>query len=396
MRASIHYNLWQVAAANLGRNPAKTVAVWVPLLIAVTVFASLSFVRDGMLQDALLATDGMPDLTVQAMIGGRAERLPMALPEKVARLENVARVAPRVWGYVPVTVAGDTFTYTLMGLDVRAMPRPDDVGLAIESGRFLNKGDTDGAVIGKAVAESLNVAVGDTLTLKDGLGNSGRFKIVGLFTRDVQIYAADLIIVPVRAARTFFGYGDGEATDLCVYLADPADAGLVAAGIQKLAKGTRVLGKDAVKSIVQQVYGTRAGVFQAMWIILLLTVMLTAWAEASGTDTRLKREIGILKATGWSTTNIIEMKVFENVIISTTATLGGLLLALGYLLAGAPGIKAYFLGWAVIFPDMQIPIQVTATTVGLIAAVGIFPFLVATIIPAWAAGIIDPDEAMRG
>lgn len=396
MRWSIHVNLWHFAAENLWRRPAKTVAVLVPLLIAVTVFSALSFMQDGMLMDALLATDVMPDLTVQAMIGGRPERLPVAMGERVARLENVDRVAPRVWGYVPITIGGGVFTYTLMGIDLRNMPSPDAIGLAIESGRFLNKGDTNGAVVGKAVAEGLNVAVGDALILKDELGNAGRFRVVGLFTSDVQILAADLIVVPLQTAREFFGYRDEEATDLCVYLTDPSDTGLVAAGIQALTKGTRVLGKDAIKNVARQAYGSRAGVFQAMWIILLLTVMMAAWAEAGGTNVSLNREIGILKATGWSTTNIIEMKVFENVIVAGVATLGGMLLGLGYLLVGAPGIKNYFLGWAVIYPDMEIPVRVTAATVGLIAAIGIFPFLVATIVPAWAAGIVDPDEAIRG
>ena len=63
---------------------------------------------------------------------------------------------------------------------------------------------------------------------------------------------------------------------------------------------------------------------------------------------------------------------------------------------GAPGIRSYFLGWAVIYPDMEIPLHVSALTVGLIGAVGILPLLVATVIPAWAAGVTDPDEAMRG
>ena len=37
-----------------------------------------------------------------------------------------------------------------------------------------------------------------------------------------------------------------------------------------------------------------------------------------------------------------------------------------------------------------------AATISTILVIGIFPLLVATIIPAWMAGIVDPDEAMRG
>jgi lipoprotein-releasing system permease protein len=396
MNLPAHVNLWNSAAANLWRRPGKTLATIIPLFVAVTVFSSLSFVRDGMLQDALQSADVMPDLTVQSMIGGRPDRVDAALAERITRMDGVARVAPRVWGYVPLKVGGATFTYVLMGIDIKEMPQADTIGLAIASGRFLKPNDIDKAVIGKAVAEGLNVAVGDELKLKDELGNTASLKVAGLFTSDVQIHAADLIIVPIQAARAFFGYRDNEATDLCVYLAEPAAAAAVAAEIQSSAKGTRVLSKDAVRDIARQSYGNRAGVFQLLWMVLLLTAMLVAWAEASSTNLRLNREIGILKATGWSTSNVIEMRLFESAIVACVATLGGMLLGLAYVAAGAPGIKSYFLGWAVIYPSMEIPMLVTAATVALIAAIGIFPLLVATVIPAWAAGIVDPDEAMRG
>jgi len=393
---SMHLNLWNVAAENLWRHRRKTIAIFVPLMLAVTAFSAMSFIRDGMLKDALLATEILPDITVQAMIGGRAERLSVELGEHILKMKNVARAAPRVWGYAPVRIGGDIFTYTLMGIDSGKMPGPGKIGLTIAHGRFLDTNDLDCAVIGKAVADHFHVAVGDGLDFGDELGNRGNFKIVGLFADDVQIYAADLIIVPIRTARKFFGYSDNEATDLCVYLSDPSDTDAVCADIRSSIKGSRVLDKKSVGDTAKQVYGSRAGVFQLMWIILLLAAMLTAWTEASSANLHITHEIGVLKATGWSTMNVIEMKVFENVIIAGTATMGGMLLGLLYLLAGAPGIKEYFLGWAVIYPDMKIPVHVCADTVGLILAIGFFPLLVATIIPAWAAGTIDPDEAIRG
>jgi lipoprotein-releasing system permease protein len=396
MRWYVHVNLWHAAAGNVWRHKGKTLATFVPLLVVVTVFAALSFVRDGMAKDALLAADALPDLTVQRMIGGRPDRLSTAMVDRISRVEGVDRAAPRVWGYAPVQIGGGAFTYTLIGIDTRRMPKPDAIGLSIERGRFLNKADTNGAVLGKVVAEGLNTSVGDDLILKDDLGNSTRFRVVGLFTSDVQIHVADWIVVPVQAAREFFGYRDDEATDLCVYLTDPSAADSVATAILASIKGVRVLSREAIKDIAQQVYGSRAGVFQLLWIILLLTVMLVAWAEAGSVSLSMSREIGILKATGWSTANVIEMKVFENVMIAGCATLGGMLLGFVYLLAGAPGIKSYFLGWAVIYPDMEIPIQITLATVATIVAIGIFPLLVATIVPAWLAGVVDPDEAMRG
>lgn len=396
MNAAVHLDLWHVAAGNLWRRRGRTVATFVPLLTAMTMFAALSFVRDGMLQDALRSADAMPDLTVQTLIGGRPDRVPLSLRTRIAGIRDVARVAPRVWGYVPLQIGGGGFTYVLMGIDVPAMPHPEAMGLAIETGRFLVPGDTASAVVGKTVAEGLDVVVGEELVLTDDMGNTGRLRIVGTFTSDVQIHAADLIVTSIDDARRFFGYREDEGTDLCVYLGDPAAAPAVAGEILEATPGARVLGRDAVKDVVRQVFNRRAGVFQVLWLVLLLTALLVAWAEASGMALRLDREIGILKATGWSTVNVIEMKAFESAIVAVAATLGGMLLGLAYLFLGAPGIKSYFLGWAVIYPDMALPMQVSVPTVASIAALGIFPLLVATVIPAWAAGIVDPDTAMRG
>ncbi|OGV41186.1 MAG: hypothetical protein A2X46_07495 [Lentisphaerae bacterium GWF2_57_35] len=396
MNWSVHANFWCAAAENVWRRRGNTLSVMAPLLLAVMVFAAFSFVQDGLVRDALRSAEVMPDLTVQRMIGGRTERVPVALGELVAGMAGVKTVAPRVWGYVPIDLGAGAFAYTLMGIDVSRMPQPEDVGLTLEQGRFLDKKDVNAVVLGKAAAEALDVRLGDELNLKDELGNAGRFQVVGLFAGDVQLHAADLMLVPIKTARNFFGYGEHEATDLCVYLTDSSQLDAAATDILAAQKGLRVLSKDSMRKIVQQVYGKRAGVFQVLWLILLLTVMLTAWAEGSRASHRTSREIGILKATGWSTTNVIELKIFENVIVASAATLGGMLVAMAYLLAGAPGIKSYFLGWAVVYPDMSLPICIGAPTVGLILTVGIFPLLVATVVPAWAAGIVDPDEAMRG
>ncbi|MEI7436086.1 MAG: hypothetical protein WCL16_04680, partial [bacterium] len=137
MRWRLHVNLWHAAAESLRRHPADAAAAFVPLLVAVAVCAAFNFVRDGMLADALLATGTLPDLTVQAMLGGRPDRLSAIRAEHIAHLDGVERTAARVWGYLPINTGGLALTYTLVGLDVDRMPRPDAIGLAMAGGRFL-------------------------------------------------------------------------------------------------------------------------------------------------------------------------------------------------------------------------------------------------------------------
>lgn len=391
-----HINIWQVATENLWRYRARTISILIPLLVVIGAAAAVTLVKDGLQRDAELSMAMLPDVTIQRLIGGRVERLPLDDVEQIKEIEHVKKVVPRVWGYVPLKAKGQDVAYTLMGIDVENMPISPEIGLSIEEGRFLKEGDKGKMIVGKAFATVFNIRAGDKIRLKDILGNEDTFEVIGVFTTAVQIYTADLLLTSMEDARDFFGYSENEASDLCIYLDHPLHAGSVAQKIITTFDSTRALSRDTLADITRQAYGGRSGVFQLMWMILLLTVMLIAWAQASNINIEMKKEIGILKAIGWSTTNIIELKMLESLIIALLGVFGGLVLGIGYLLIGAPGIKEYFLGWATVYPEFPIPIYINPQSIILLFVIGIFPLLVATVIPAWLAGIIEPDTAIRG
>ena len=103
-----------------------------------------------------------------------------------------------------------------------------------------------------------------------------------------------------------------------------------------------------------------------------------------------------MKACGWGTSDVLLLKLFESLAIGLLAVLGGIWLGLLYLLAGAPGVKDYLLGWSVLYPQFALPITVTPSSVFLLAAAGLLPLLCATLLPAWRVSVVEPDEAIRG
>ena len=48
----------------------------------------------------------------------------------------------------------------------------------------------------------------------------------------------------------------------------------------------------------------------------MLAFAILAWDKASGLSAEEKREIGILKAIGWETGDIIRMKLWESLLIA--------------------------------------------------------------------------------
>lgn len=395
MNIKKHLNLWDIATRNLWREKGKTIALLTPLIIVMGAASALTFVRDGFFFDAKTSMYLLPDVMVQKLVGGRVERIPTAYVAEIEKLSGISKMAQRVWGYLPLRVADQDVAYTLMGIDVLAMPIPDEIDFTIEEGRFLKDGDENNCVIGVTFAKAFDLDVGDTINLKDSLGNEDKFDIAGLFASSVHIYTADLILTSLATARHFFGYKQNEASDLCVYLDNPVLADSIAQRIAAIDSNLRVLTRDKLADITQQAYGGRSGVFQLMWMILLLTVMILGWSQASNITLEKRKEIGILKAIGWGTLDVIELKMLESLIIGFLGILLGLIIGLGYLLIGAPGIKEYFLGWAAVYPDFPIPIYVSPSSILLLIVVGIFPLLVATVVPSWLTGIIEPDEAIR-
>lgn len=389
------HRLLQMAAINILRHKVKALTVIVPIVFCIGLAAAVSFVRDGFQRDAELAARMLPDVTVQKMVAGRLERINKAAIDEIKKIDDAMRVLPRIWGYIPLKVKGKDAVYTVIGLLPETVNLTKNLHLCLETGVFPDLGVNRGVVVGKAFAEAMQLQNGDSFALEDAFGRRERFQVAGVFKSAIAIYSADLILMKLEDASRFFNYQEGEASDICIYLDDPTRADMLAAEILARLPGLRVLTRDALGDITRQSYGSRAGVFGLMWLIILLSVILTVWAQGVSIRFEGAKEIGILKAMGWSIGDIIYLKLYEGLILSIGATTLGLIAGLGYVLIEAPGIKGYFLGWSSIYPEFAIPIYIDPATLVTLFCLGVFPFLFASVIPAWWAGILEPDRSLR-
>jgi len=136
-------------------------------------------------------------------------------------------------------------------------------------------------------------------------------------------------------------------------------------------------------------------------VIILLTMALLAFIifaseKASGLSAEERREIGILKAIGWETSDIIAVKTYEGALVSFFSFAGGVLLAYAHVFFAsaflfAPALK----GWSVLYPDFRITPFIDPYQLAILFFLTVVPYTVATIIPSWKAAIIDPDLVMR-
>jgi ABC-type antimicrobial peptide transport system permease subunit len=203
-------------------------------------------------------------------------------------------------------------------------------------------------------------------------------------------------------AREFFDVPVNEVTDLMVYVSniDVANkaslVNLVARSVSEL-PNCRVVTKDILVKAQETAYGDRSGFFSVVWYVVLISVAIIAFNQTVVVGHESKFEIGLLKALGFSTTDIIQVRLIEGLVLGTIAGAIGLTFGVIYdTVLGAPVLREFMLGWATLYPGFPVPILISSQTVLFTFAVTIIPLLFATVIPSWLNATVDPDIAMRG
>ena len=143
-------------------------------------------------------------------------------------------------------------------------------------------------------------------------------------------------------------------------------------------------------------YGRRAGFVLGAAIPALLALLVLAWDRASGIGPDERKEIAVLKAVGWSTSDVLWAKLFESLLVGAGATALGLVLGYAWIFwLGAPGLRPALVGWSVLYPRAALTPAVDFAQLLGIALSVMGPFALLSIVPAWRAATTDPLETMR-
>jgi ABC-type lipoprotein release transport system permease subunit len=281
-----------------------------------------------------------------------------------------------LWGYYydPAVKAN----YTLM-----AAP---DRGLA-----------ADEILIGAALARVRQIGVGDYLSLRAATGQPLPLKITGILDSPSELLSADLLLLAEAGYRQLFQLPPDVYTDAVLTVRNPREANTVAQKIALALPDSRPISRAEILRTYDAVFNWREGLLFVVLGTLTLAFIILAWDKAAGLSAEEKREIGILKAIGWETGDILRMKLWEGTLISLTAFLAGYLLAYWQVFHGGARLFAPVLkGWAVLYPQFRLTPAVDAQQILVLLAVTVLPYIVATLIPGWRAAIADPDAVMRG
>lgn len=376
----------------LSRRKARAFALGGGLAFAVALVAAVIFMTEALRGEAERAHAAHPDIVVQKLVGGRPTTISAAEAAKITDILSVRNVTPRVWGYFFLpSLQGNV---TIIGTSKNAQPLSIANGVLAE-GRDIAPGAHE-MIAGTELARFLGLRPGDELGLPSWNVDAHALKLVGTFRSSLDLYTADVLICDEDDARALLDLPRGAATDLAVTLSNPAESRVVARTITERMPGARVIERELLARVYYLAYGRRAGFVLGASIPAILALLVLAWDRASGLGPDERKEIAVLKAVGWSTSEVLWAKLFESLLVGASATALGLLLGYAWIFwLGAPGLRPALVGWSVLYPKAALtPAVDLAQLLGIsLAVMGPFAFL--SVVPAWRAATTDPLETMR-
>lgn len=383
-------NILDYALGSLWRNRLKNVGLFVVFMLVIFILASFRLVTSSLDNAAQQLLVVVPDITVQKMTAGRQDILAHQDMVEIGGIFGIRDIRPRVWGYYFDELSGANFT--VIGETFHG--RQELPGLPIDY-QENNVPETmaSPAVVGQAIVASKNLGERQSFSLFRPDLSLKSFYTAGLFKETTSLVTADLIVTSLEDAADLFGMEVDELTDLVVSVYNPVEIDTIAKKITETIAGSRVITKKQIQKTYRAVFGWRSGFGLICFFGSVCAFIILAWEKASGLSEEQKREVGILKAVGWQTEDVMSLRFWESAVVSTLAFTLGYSLAWGHVL-WFEGLlfKPVLLGWSVLKPSIALVPVFHSADLMLIFSVSILPYLAATVIPAWHSALVRPDS----
>ncbi len=406
----------KMAWRNMWRNWRRSLIASIAIVLSMILLIFFQAFMDGMDQaiygntvrlyggNVLIHAPGYRDIST---------RLPMlpvtdvdAVVEAVRTEPNVLAVSRRIntAGLISNRDASNTVNITAIEPEIET-----SFSLAAENlvaGRFLLPEDSEDIVIGQALANHLNVTVGDRVSLlgrrKDESMRQRTMTIVGIFDLGLGDAEKGLVFMNLPAAQTLYNMR-GEVTEVAVVLEEIGQEDTLIDAIAPHFPNHEV---DSIYTLrpefadalaTDRIFGLLfGGILLLMGGIGILNLMLMAVFERT-------REMGVLAAMGMKGRQIMSLFVLEGSFIGLIGALIGCFFS--WLLVawiGQNGIdfsafteelegagEIYALMGTVLYPAISLSVIIVY---GLAA---IFIAALASLIPAWQASRREPAESLH-
>jgi lipoprotein-releasing system permease protein len=343
-----------------------------------------------------------PHIMVQSFDGKIKDH--NSLIKEINDVEGVTASSPFILGQVMLRYRDRAQGVVIKGIDSEAKASTSEVSKYMKSGSTADlQGDngTPGIIVGKELLRNLGLMVGDEIPVISPMGDIGplgmipkmkKFRVVGFFEVGMFEFDSGLVLIHMKDAQKFFGYGDS-VYGIEIRVSDPDKASEIA---------------DMINDKLRLPYNARdwmemnRNLFSAlelekwvMFIILTLIILVASFNIVSNLIMIVMekaREIAILKAMGATSRGIMSIFLVHGLIIGIAGTVIGM--GGGLILCWLLNVYEFPLAPDVYYLS-HLPVRLNLFDFIVVPLAAIIITLFATIYPSWQASKLDPVEPLR-
>ena len=364
---------------NLFRQKGRTLLTMFGISIGVAAIVGLGALADGLQAgydsiltgsnaDLILSQPDAVDLTTTSVDENLAADL--------IAMSEVSSVSGMLQGFVPAENNPFFFVFGYPG-DSFVLNRFQIIEGSDLTSRQARQAHGTPLLLGASAAEALSKNAGDTLRIMDSV-----FRIVGIYETGATLEDNGAVILLEDAQEVL-----GKPRQVSVFYIQLKDPGLQDRVEKRAARLWPDLALSSADEFAdQQVLGNY--IQAAVWGIAGLAILIGGVSMMNAqlmSVVERTREIGVLRATGWSSRRVLGMMMSESLLVSILGGVVGVLL--GWLVLVVFSNVVGFFGASAANVNMGILVQAFGTVVVLGLVSGFFP--------AWRASRMQPVEALR-
>ena len=392
MKNSVFFNFLFLL---LIKHKSKHLAIFIISIFIVFLISSVLFIKNSLQKEIFSTLENQSDFIIQQTNGSKIVNTPVSWIDDFSSINGVKNTQQRVYGqyyFLPENVY-----FTIVGIDLFEENTNKKLNELLKSLNISDFLENDSMIIGDGIKKIFDkYHYFDSYDFKLSNSDLKTIKIFNSLPKDLNLVANDLIIMDINLAKEILNIKENESTDIVLNVPNNLERQNVKEQLLLEHSNLRILQKDELKKEYENMFNYKGGIFLILFIVVLFTFILILYQRYSMISSTDKKEIGILKAVGWSIKDIIKLKIMENFIVGFMAYIIGVVFSYIFVfILNAPILKHIFIGFSNMQNDFIFNPNIEINSLITLFLFFMIPFLSAILIPVWKVAVLDSTKSMK-